>query len=43
MAGLAWLGNFYEHRLRPDELIATVLQYLHLNPYHARFVEADAV
>ena len=36
--GLSWQGNFYEHRLRPDDSIEPVLRYLLLNPYQDNLV-----
>jgi len=41
LSGLSWQGNFYEHRLRPDDSIEDVLHYLFLNPYRARLLAAD--
>lgn len=38
--GLAWQGNYYEHRLRPDDVAEDVLRYLYLNPYRAGLVSA---
>jgi REP element-mobilizing transposase RayT len=35
---LRWQGNFYEHRLRPDDRVEDVLRYLFLNPYRAKLV-----
>ncbi len=36
--GLRWQGNFFEHRLRPDDPREDVLRYLFLNPYRARLL-----
>ena len=33
-----WQGNYFEHRLRPDERIEDVLRYIYLNPYRAGMV-----
>jgi putative transposase len=38
-AGLAWQGNYYEHRLRPDDAVEDVLRYIYLNPYHAKLIQ----
>jgi len=35
---LRWQGNFYEHRLRADDSVESVLRYLHLNPYRENLV-----
>jgi len=35
---LSWQGNFYEHRLRPNDAIAEVIRYIFLNPYRDRLV-----
>ncbi|HUR58912.1 MAG TPA: hypothetical protein VM029_14460 [Opitutaceae bacterium] len=35
---IRWQGNFYEHRLRPDDPTEPVLRYLHLNPYRANLL-----
>lgn len=35
---LRWQGNYFEHRLRPDEPIETVLRYILLNPHRAGLV-----
>lgn len=37
-AEMHWQGNFYEHRLRPDDPIEDVLRYLFLNPYGAELL-----
>lgn len=36
--GLAWQGNYFEHRLRPDDQVEEVLRYIYLNPYHTKLV-----
>lgn len=41
-ARLGWQGNYYEHRLRPDETIETVIRYIYLNPYRAGLVAKQA-
>lgn len=33
-----WQPNFYEHRLRPDDLVENVVRYIFLNPYRTRLV-----
>lgn len=33
--GLAWQGNYYEHRLRLEDAVEDVLRYIYLNPYRA--------
>jgi putative transposase len=38
--GLRWQGNYYEHRLRPEDFAEDVLRYLYLNPYRAQLVAA---
>ncbi len=37
-----WQGNYYEHRLRPDDPIAEVLRYIFLNPYRAGLIPQTA-
>jgi len=39
VAGLTWQGNYFEHRLRPDEPVEEVLRYLFMNPYRAGLIE----
>jgi putative transposase len=39
-AHLSWQGNFYEHRLRPNDSVEEVLRYLFLNPYRGIRVPA---
>lgn len=34
-AGLKWQENFYEHRLRADNPVESVIRYIQLNPYEA--------
>jgi len=41
MRGLSWQGNYYEHRMRPDDPIEDVIRYLYLNPYRARLISLD--
>ena len=31
--GLCWQGNYFEHRLRPDDPVEDVLRYIYLNPH----------
>jgi hypothetical protein len=38
-ANLSWQGNYYEHRLRPNDAVEEVLRYLFLNPYRAGLVK----
>ena len=38
--GLAWQGNYYEHRLRPDDATEDVLRYIYLNPFRAGLVSS---
>ena len=33
--GLRWQGNYFEHRLRPDDPLEDVIRYMFLNPYAA--------
>lgn len=40
-AGGAWQRDFYEHRVRPDELSEPYAAYIFLNPYRARLIPAD--
>lgn len=37
--GGSWQGNFYEHRLRPDDSVHDVVRYMFLNPYRRRLLE----
>lgn len=37
-AGLRWQGNFFEHRMRPEDPLEDVLRYLFLNPYRAHLL-----
>ena len=39
--GLRWQGNFYEHQLRAEDGVESVLYYLFLNPYRAGIITAD--
>ena len=41
--GLHWQGNFFEHRLRPDDRSEDVLRYLFLNPYRARVLPPTGI
>ncbi|MBI4622578.1 MAG: transposase [Verrucomicrobia bacterium] len=36
-----WLRDFFEHRLRADELVEDYALYVFLNPYRARLVGAN--
>lgn len=38
-ASLRWQGNYFEHRLKADEPIETVLRYMFLNPYRANLLK----
>ncbi len=38
---LAWQTNFYEHRLRPDDAVETVIRYIFLNPYDAGLLASN--
>lgn len=40
-SGLAWQGNYYEHRMRPDDPVEDVIRYIYLNPYHAHLIRLD--
>jgi len=40
---LRWQGNFYEHRLRSDDPVESVIRYLHLNPYRGNLVATSEV
>ncbi len=42
-ADLCWQGNFYEHRLRPDEPLEDVVRYLFLNPHRARLLSPTEI
>jgi len=35
---LSWQANFYEHRLRPDDLVGDVVHYIFMNPYRTGVV-----
>ena len=37
--GLRWQENFYEHRLRPDELANGYAFYIFMNPYRAGLIK----
>ena len=39
--GLRWQGNYYEHQLRNDESVESVLHYIYLNPYRACLLAAS--
>jgi REP element-mobilizing transposase RayT len=39
---LSWQANFYEHRLRPDDLVEAVVHYIFLNPYRAQLVSSGS-
>lgn len=39
---VSWQANFYEHRLRPDDLVEDVIRYIFLNPYRGGLVSLDA-
>ena len=41
--GLEWQGNFYEHRLRPDEATESYARYIFMNPYRAKLAAVDEV
>ena len=36
--GLGWQQNYYEHRLRGNESVETVVRYVFLNPYRANLI-----
>jgi REP element-mobilizing transposase RayT len=38
IAGAAWQENFFEHRLRPDEIAGAYARYIFLNPYRAQLI-----
>lgn len=38
-AGIFWQRNFFEHRLRPDELANNYARYIFLNPYRAGLID----
>jgi putative transposase len=40
-ASLVWQRDFYEHKLRPDELMEPYAVYIFLNPYRAGLLTAD--
>lgn len=35
---LRWQGNYFDHRLRPDDSIESVLRYMFLNPYRGQLL-----
>ena len=39
LRGISWQGNYYEHRMRPNDPIEDVIRYLYLNPYRAGLIE----
>ena len=41
--GLAWQANFFEHRLRADELSEGYAWYVFMNPYRAGLIGTDSV
>ncbi len=41
--GLGWQGNYYEHRVRPNESVECVIRYIHLNPYRVGLLDAATV
>jgi REP element-mobilizing transposase RayT len=32
--GTDWQNNFYDHKVRPDDSIESIMRYIYLNPYH---------
>jgi putative transposase len=40
-AALVWQRDFYEHKLRPDELMEPYALYIFLNPYRAGVLTAN--
>lgn len=42
-AGVRWQGNFYEHRLKPDEPLEEVVRYLFLNPHRAHLLSPTEI
>ena len=40
-SAMHWQGNYYEHRLRPDDPLVPVIRYLFLNPYRAKLLRPD--
>ena len=35
---LCWQGNYYEHRLGPEDRAEDVLRYIFLNPYRSKLL-----
>jgi len=40
--GCRWQANFFEHRLRPDEMASPYALYIFLNPYRKGIIQRDA-
>lgn len=38
---VCWQRDFYDHRLRPDELIELYGRYIFMNPYRAKLCSVD--
>jgi len=43
VAGLQWQGNYYEHRLRAEDSVETVLLYIFLNPFRTGLVSLSEI
>ena len=39
--GLLWQAGYFEHRMRNEEKLLPVFQYIFLNPYHSSLLNAD--
>ena len=39
--GIHWQRNYFEHRLREDELLSNYARYIFLNPYRSGFIQCD--
>ena len=37
-ASLTWQGNYFDHRLRPEDELELVLRYMFLNPHRAQLL-----
>jgi putative transposase len=42
-ACLRWQGNYFDHQLRPNDLIDDVMLYIFLNPYRAKLLPCSAL
>lgn len=37
--GTGWQNNFYDHKVRPNDSIESIMRYIYLNPYHAGLIQ----